>query len=98
MTRRAICKTADVPPNGIKQFENLCVLNAGEAFYACQASCPHQGVALCEGAFDGEVLTCLEHLWQWSVRDGGEPRGLAEQPLEMHRVEVEDGTVYLVEG
>jgi toluene monooxygenase system ferredoxin subunit len=93
--RQAICKTADVPANGIKQFGNICVVNAGDRFFACQASCPHEGVALCEGVFDGEVLTCLEHLWQWSLREGGEPRGLAEKALEMHEVEVEGDSVFL---
>ena len=95
VVRQAICKTADVPVNGIKQFDDICVVNAGDRFFACQASCPHEGVALCEGVFDGEVLTCLEHLWQWSLRDGGEPRGLAEKALEMHEVEVEGGSVFL---
>ena len=93
--RQEICKTADVPLNGIKQFDKICVVNAGDRFFACQASCPHEGVALCEGVFDGEVLTCLEHLWQWSLRDGGEPRGLAEKALEMHEVEVEGDAVFL---
>jgi toluene monooxygenase system ferredoxin subunit len=45
--------------------------------------------------FDGEVLTCLEHLWQWSLREGGEPRGLAAEPLEMYPVEVDADMVYL---
>ena len=93
--RQAICMTADVPVNGIKQFGDICVVNAGDRFFACQASCPHEGVALCEGVFDGEVLTCLEHLWQWSLREGGDPRGLAEKALEMHEVEVEGDSVFL---
>ena len=93
--RREICKTADVPVNGIKQFDKICVVNAGDRFFACQASCPHEGVALCEGVFDGDVLTCLEHLWQWSLREGGDPRGLAEKALEMHEVEVEGDAVFL---
>ena len=93
--RQEICKTADVPVNGIKQFDKICVVNAGDRFFACQASCPHEGVALCEGVFDGDVLTCLEHLWQWSLREGGDPRGLAEKALEMHEVEVEGDAVFL---
>jgi toluene monooxygenase system ferredoxin subunit len=100
MGRRPICKTSEVPRNGLKQFEAapgkaVCIVNAGDRFFACQASCPHEGVALCEGAFDGEVLTCLEHLWQWSLRAGGEPRGLAERPLDMFPVTVEGDVVYL---
>lgn len=100
MSRQAICKTGDVAPNAIKQFEaaggKVCIVNAGDRFFACQAACPHEGVALCEGAFDGEVLTCLEHLWQWSLRENGEPRGLAERELQMFDVEVDGETVYAV--
>jgi toluene monooxygenase system ferredoxin subunit len=89
----AICKISDVPVNGVRQFETttgekLCVMNAGDTFFACQAYCPHEGVALCEGAFDGDTLTCLEHLWQWNVRQGGEPQGLAEEALKTYEVEV----------
>lgn len=100
MARIPLCNVADVPLNGLKQCEtaagrNACIVNAGDRFFACQAACPHEGTALCEGVFDGDVLTCLEHLWQWSLRAGGEPRGLAEAPLEMYAVEVEHDTVYL---
>ncbi|MGQ0546209.1 MAG: Rieske (2Fe-2S) protein [Betaproteobacteria bacterium] len=100
MARKAICKTGDVPAKAIRQFEagagkTICVINDGERFFACQAACPHEGVALCDGVFDGEVLTCLEHLWQWSLAAGGEPRGLAERPLQMFPVEVEADVVYV---
>ena len=95
MDRKLICRAAEVPVNAIKQFDQVCVVNAGDRFFACQASCPHEGVALCEGVFDGEVLTCLEHLWQWSLRAGGEPRGLAEKPLEMHDVTLEGDSLYI---
>jgi toluene monooxygenase system ferredoxin subunit len=43
-----------------------------------QAICPHQEVALCEGLFDGTVLTCHQHLWQWDIRSGA-PMGIAER-------------------
>ena len=99
MRRKPICKAADIPVNGLKQCEagekKICVVNAGDRFFACQAACPHKGVALCDGVFDGEVLTCLEHLWQWSLREGGAPRGLAEAPLEMYALEVDGDSLYL---
>ena len=93
MNGEIICKISDVPVNGLRQFETaagekVCVANAGDRFFACQAYCPHEGIALCEGVFDGEALTCLEHLWQWSLREGGEARGLAEAPLQMYDVAV----------
>lgn len=95
MERKLVCRAAEVPANGLKQFGDVCIINAGDCFFACQASCPHQSQPLCEGAFDGDVLTCLEHLWQWSLRSGGEPRGLAETPLAMYEVAVEGDAVYL---
>lgn len=95
MARTAVCKTGDVPPNGIRQFDKICIINAGDRFFACQPYCPHQGVALCEGTFDGETLTCLEHLWQWNLRAGGTPQGLAEREVQMHEVVVEGDVVYV---
>jgi toluene monooxygenase system ferredoxin subunit len=97
--RVALCKTVNVPLNGILQVEvagkSVCVLNAGTRFFACQATCPHEAFPLCDGVFDGETLTCLEHLWQWSLVEGGEPRGLAETRLETYAVEVDGDTLYL---
>jgi toluene monooxygenase system ferredoxin subunit len=100
MKRIPICPVADVPVNGIKEIQasdgkRMCLINAGDRFFACQAACPHEGILLCDGVFDGETLTCLEHLWQWSLRDGGLPQGLAEGPLEMYDVEVDGDSVYL---
>lgn len=93
MKRNLLCKVSDIPANGIKQLETpagekVCVVNAGDRFFACQAYCPHKGIALCEAVFDGETLTCLEHLWQWSLQEGGTAKGLAETPLKMYDVEV----------
>jgi toluene monooxygenase system ferredoxin subunit len=97
---RTLCRVSDLPVNGIVECEGIggtkvCVINAGDRFFACQAACPHEGFALCEGVFDGDLLTCLEHLWQWSLRSGGEPRGLAERPLTMYDVDVENDVVVL---
>ena len=100
MTRKLVCLTADIPSNGMKECEaegglKLLVANSGEDYFAYQAVCPHQDVALCEGLYDGCVLTCHQHLWQWDIRTGG-PIGLAEAPLEYYDVKVEDGSIYIV--
>ena len=95
MKRKPLCRSAEIPLNGLKQFGDVCVINAGDRFFACQAACPHQGVALCEGSFDGETLTCLEHLWQWNLRQGGEPQGLAEKALDMYDVALEGDSLYI---
>jgi toluene monooxygenase system ferredoxin subunit len=70
------------------------VARSGDEYFACQAVCPHQDVALCEGLFDGAVLTCHQHLWQWDIRSGA-PMGLAEAPLECYPVEVDGDAIYM---
>ncbi len=99
MARKLVCSTADIPSNGMKECIaegglKLLVANSGTDYFAYQAICPHQEVALCEGLYDGCVLTCHQHLWQWDIRSGA-PIGLAEAPLEFFDVKVEDGKLYV---
>lgn len=99
MTRKLVCQVDQVPKDGMKVFDlddskRVLILNSNENFYACQSFCPHQEVCLEEGLFDGEVLTCHQHLWQWNV-ETGEPIGLAEEPLETYSVEVDEGQIYI---
>src|SRR5690349_22566063 len=99
MGKRIVCQVADIPENGLKECEaegglKLVVANAGGEFYGFQAVCPHQDVPLCEGLFDGSTLTCHMHLWQWDIRTG-EPRGLAEAPLQLFPLAREGDALYL---
>lgn len=99
MTRKFVCRRADVPANGMTECAaegglKVLVANSGSEYYACQAICPHQEVALAEGLYDGSVLTCHQHLWQWDIRSGS-PMGLAEAPLECFKVEVDGDSIYI---
>src|SRR2546427_12937683 len=63
MTKRLLCRAMEVPENGLKECEadgglKVVVAKAGGEFFGFQAICPHQEVPLCEGLFDGSVLTC----------------------------------------
>ena len=94
-----ICKLSDVPANGIKDFvldggERVLIANFSDSYYAYNGNCPHQGTCLAEGFFDGAVLTCNKHLWQWDITTG-KPIGLAEAPLESYQLEIEDGEIYV---
>jgi len=94
-----LCRTEDVPENGMKQIEaetghKLLVLHSAEGYHVYDAMCPHQEVPLCEGLYDGSVLTCHEHLWQWKVGTG-EAVGLAECPLQPYPASVQDGEIYV---
>ena len=99
MTRKFVCRRTDVPARGMAEFDTggglkVLVASSGEEYFACQATCPHQDVALAEGLFDGAVLTCHQHLWQWNIRNGA-PIGIAEMPLECFKVEVDDDSIYI---
>ena len=100
MDKRFVCRRQSVPANGMVQCETaeglkLLVANSGDNYFAYQAMCPHQEVPLCEGMYDGSVLTCHQHLWQWDIRTGA-AMGLAEAPLESFPVEVEGDSLYVV--
>src|SRR5438034_10457161 len=99
MRKRLLCRAVEVPENGLKECEaedglKVVVANAGGEFFGFQAICPHQEVPLCEGLFDGSVLTCHMHLWQWDVRTGA-PLGIAEAPLQRYPVAIEGDSLYL---
>jgi len=94
-----ICNVKDIPDNGMKDFEieggtKVLIANFSERYFAYNGNCPHQGTCLSEGFFDGAVLTCRKHLWQWDITTG-KSIGLAEAPLEGFRVEIEDGEIFV---
>ncbi len=94
-----VCKLSDIPTNGIKDFvieggEKVLIANFRERYYAYSGNCPHQGTCLAEGFYDGAVLTCSKHLWQWDITSG-KPIGLAEAPLEGYQLEIEDDEIFV---
>lgn len=101
MGKKFVCRVAEIPANGLKEVEvegglKLLVASAGEEFFGYQAQCPHQDVALCEGMYDGAVLTCHMHLWQWDIRTGA-PMGIAEAPLQKYGLAVKGDSIVLAD-
>lgn len=83
-----LCKAEDVE-SGTMQVVDLdaksflVLRNLDGSSTVVPPSCPHMTAELCEGFFDGEVLTCAKHLWQWTSKDG-RMHGIAEAPLLMY--------------
>ncbi|WP_420358932.1 Rieske (2Fe-2S) protein [Burkholderia cepacia] len=99
MTRHFVCNRQDIAENGMSAFTvgegtRVLLLRVEDHIYACDSVCPHQEVGLEEGLFDGEVLTCHQHMWQWKIATG-EPVGAAECPLRVYRVDVEGDAIYV---
>lgn len=76
MAFEKICTVGDVWEGGMDAFETskgVQVLILGledESLKAFQAFCPHQGIELVEGEFDGKVLTCKAHFWKFDSTNG----------------------------
>lgn len=66
----------------------------GGELRAVQGVCPHQEIALAEGTFDGKVLTCRAHLWQFDARTG---KGINPTDCELaaYPVKVENDEVWV---
>lgn len=99
MARQFVCNRQDVEPGSMSGFDlpggaRIVLLRVEDRYHACDRVCPHQEVDLDEGMFDGEVLTCHQHMWQWKI-ETGEAVGLAECPLNVYKVEVEGESIFV---
>ena len=52
----------------------IAIFRIGDAFYAVDNACPHNGGPLGEGPLDGAVVTCPWHGFTVDVRTGRCPR------------------------
>lgn len=61
---------------------------------AFQGACPHQGIPLVEGEFDGKTLTCRAHEWLF---DGCTGSGINPDNcrLAVYPVKIEDEQVFV---
>ena len=97
MAWKAICRLDEVEPAAMKTFavegtEVLVLRGEEDDILVVPPSCPHMETPLCEGVFDGRTLTCLQHLWQWSAKDGS-AQGIAEAPLAVYPSKCEGGVL-----
>jgi len=74
-----VCRADEVPANGMKAF----------AVGGTSVLIVHTGAE-----FDGCLLTCLEHTWQFDLKTGA-PVGEAEEGLTGYRLREEGGAIYV---
>ena len=74
--------------------EVLLVHSSNGEVRAYDPICPHQDHPLAEGDFDGCVLTCSAHLWQFNV-DTGEGINPTGVKLHSYPVKIEDEVVFV---
>lgn len=97
MPVKQLCRLDEVEQGSMKLISvdgtDFLVLRGSEdELLVIPPSCPHMATSLCDGFFDGCVLTCSQHLWQWSVKDGS-MQGIAEESLAVYPSREENGVV-----
>lgn len=85
---------ANLQPGGCARFElphgdELAIYNVNGEFYAIENSCPHRGAPLDEGTFNGHIVECGWHGWQFDVRSG-ECLTVTER-IKTYKVRKQDG-------
>ncbi|MGE0801109.1 MAG: Rieske 2Fe-2S domain-containing protein [Lautropia sp.] len=93
-----VCEVAGLAPASLTETVvneiPVLVINGRNRCLVVPRSCPHMSASLAEGVFDGQVLTCTKHLWQWSIDDGGSEIGEAEAPLLCYETRESDGVLW----
>jgi toluene monooxygenase system ferredoxin subunit len=97
MAWKPLCKLGDIEPGEMKVIaadgtDFLVLRGTEDELLVVPAKCPHMDTPLCNGFFDGSLLTCSQHLWQWSVKDGS-MQGIAEEPLAVYPSKAQGDTV-----
>lgn len=99
MAFHRVCSLDDLWEGEMKDFavegdEVLLVFPVGGSVVAIQPRCPHQDVELAEGEFDGKVLRCRAHQWEFDPATGA---GLnpTDCRLKRYRTKLEHDAVFV---
>jgi nitrite reductase/ring-hydroxylating ferredoxin subunit len=65
----------------------IAVFRVGEAVYAVDNACPHEGNPLIQGDIAGDTLTCAYHLWRFDLATGACLSG--DEPARCYATQVE---------
>lgn len=64
----------EIPPGSRKLYtigdKEIAVFNLDGTFYAIDDRCPHRGASLSTGAWDGSIISCPWHSWQFDLKSG----------------------------
>lgn len=71
---KTVAKVGEIPEGHGRAFEVagrlVAVFLDGGKYYAIDDCCPHQGTSLATGHLANGIVTCPDHGWRFSIRDG----------------------------
>ena len=76
---------------------DVLLINVDGRVHAFDDRCPHAATLLSEGTFEGNVLTCRAHLWQFDAVSG---RGINPDncSLAEYPVKIVEGSIFVQVG
>jgi nitrite reductase/ring-hydroxylating ferredoxin subunit len=99
IVRHLVGPIADLPDSeGVRVQlgeRTVAVFRRGDRVFALGDSCPHMGASLSDGYLDATSVVCPWHGWAFDLQDGSSPFD-AEALVEVYRVTVEEGIVYVL--
>ena len=100
-----VCAVADLPEGEGVRFESIdleapiAVFNVAGDFYAIDDTCTHQDASLADGFLEDDcTVECPLHASCFDLRTGKPSGPPAKEPVQTHKVVVEDGTIFVVRG
>ena len=75
--------------------EEIGLYLAGDSVIALENLCPHAGYPLHEGWYDGRVVVCNGHGWEYDIRTGLQTGVTADEPLRRYAVRIEGDEVWV---
>lgn len=95
------CK-ADIAAGDCKGLQlggiDVAVYNVDGSFHATSNICTHQFALLSEGYLEGEFIECPLHQARFNVRTGEAEGDLAEGPVKVFPIRIENGEVFVDTG
>lgn len=73
--------------------KEIALFNCDGNYYAIENECTHVGGPLCEGALEGETVTCPWHEAKFNVRTGEAFGPPAKGPVKSYKVHVEGSRI-----
>ena len=91
-----VCGEADLEPGTGAVFtvdgRSVLVVRAADGYYALNNTCPHAGAPIGASWFDGETVTCRNHMMRFDVRTGVCPDA-PSWSAQTYPVRIQDGSV-----
>ncbi len=73
----------------------ICLLRAGDEFFAIDNLCTHAEASLCEGAQEGRILECPRHGGRFNIETGAAVHYPAFAPVRTYPVRREEDTLWV---